>query len=131
MEVAADATGATAEVVAAVTYTVRRGINRYADSHAAPLRRELSIRHGIEPGRIVVGNGAAELLAAAAHALLEHGVPVSICCDNSTVSRTNQNIECHKAAEEIGVDAVLQILKDSEKYTFIKPETALVEAGTD
>jgi histidinol-phosphate aminotransferase len=61
------------EVVAAVTYTVRRGINRYADAHAAPLRRELSVRHSIEPGRIVVGNGAAELLAAAAYALLEPG----------------------------------------------------------
>ena len=58
-------------------------------------------------------------------------IPVSICCDNSTVSRTNQNIECFKAAEEIGVDAVLQILKDSEAHTFIKPETALVEPGID
>ena len=62
---------------------------------------------------------------------LEHGVPVSICCDNSTVSRTNQNLECAKAAEEIGIDAVLQTLKDSEAYTFIKPETALVEPGLD
>ncbi|MEO5761276.1 MAG: hypothetical protein ABIR28_03100, partial [Vicinamibacteria bacterium] len=63
--------------------------------------------------------------------LLEYGVPVSICCDNSTVSRTNQNIECGKAAQEIGVDAVLQILKDSQQYTFIKPETALIESGID
>jgi adenosine deaminase len=63
--------------------------------------------------------------------LLEHGVPVSICCDNSTVSRTNQNIECFKASQEIGVDAVLQILKDSEAHTFIRPETALVESDID
>src|SRR5262249_10290659 len=63
--------------------------------------------------------------------LLEHGVPVSICCDNSTVSRTNQNIECTKVAQEIGVDAVLQILRDSDQHTFIKPETALVESGID
>ena len=63
--------------------------------------------------------------------MLEYGVPVSICCDNSTVSRTNQNIECFKAAEEIGVDALLQVLKDSEKHTFIRPETALVEPGID
>jgi adenosine deaminase len=63
--------------------------------------------------------------------MLEYGIPVSICCDNSTVSRTNQNIECFKAAEEIGVDALLQILKDSEAHTFIKPETALVEPGID
>lgn len=64
-------------------------------------------------------------------ALLEYGVPVSICCDNSTVSRTNQDLECHKAAAEIGIDAVLQILRDSEAHTFIKPETALVEPGLD
>ncbi len=63
--------------------------------------------------------------------LLEHGVPVSICCDNSTVSRTNQNLECGKAAREIGADAVLQILRDSEQHTFIKPETALLETERD
>jgi histidinol-phosphate aminotransferase len=61
------------DVVAAVTYAARRGINRYADPHAGPLRRELSVRHGVEPDRIAVGNGAAELLVAAAHALLEPG----------------------------------------------------------
>jgi histidinol-phosphate aminotransferase len=61
------------EVVAAVTYAARRGINRYADPHANTLRRELSVRHGIEPERIVIGNGAAELLATAADALMEPG----------------------------------------------------------
>jgi histidinol-phosphate aminotransferase len=61
------------DVVAAVTYAARRGINRYSDPHAGGLRRELSVRHSIEPARIVAGNGAAELLAAAAHALLEPG----------------------------------------------------------
>jgi histidinol-phosphate aminotransferase len=58
------------DVVAAITYAARRGINRYADAHATPLRRELALRHSVEPDRIVVGNGAAELLVAAAHALL-------------------------------------------------------------
>ncbi len=62
---------------------------------------------------------------------LDHGVPISICCDNSTVSRTDQNVECAIAAKEIGVDAVLQTLRDSEAHTFIKPETALVEPGLD
>lgn len=61
------------DVVAAITYAARRGINRYADGHAGPLRRELAIRNGVEPDRIVVGNGAAELLVAAAHALLAEG----------------------------------------------------------
>jgi histidinol-phosphate aminotransferase len=61
------------DVVAAVTYAARRGINRYADPHAGALRRELSARHGVEPERIVIGNGAAELLVAAAHDLLASG----------------------------------------------------------
>jgi histidinol-phosphate aminotransferase len=61
------------DVVAAVTYAARRGINRYADRHAGALRRELAVRHGVEPDRVVVGNGAAELLASAAHALLAPG----------------------------------------------------------
>jgi len=61
------------DVVAAVTYTIRRGINRYADPSAEALRRELGRRFGLEPGRVVVGNGAGQLLSAAAEALLEPG----------------------------------------------------------
>src|SRR5215213_11120106 len=61
------------DVVAAVTYAARRGINRYADPHAGALRRELAVRHGVEPERAVIGNGASEVLAATAHALLEAG----------------------------------------------------------
>jgi histidinol-phosphate aminotransferase len=61
------------DVVAAVTYAARRGINRYGDPHAGALRRELSVRHGVEPERVVIGNGAAELLVAAAHDLLAPG----------------------------------------------------------
>lgn len=60
-------------VVNAITYAARRGLHRYLDDHAAALRAELSHRHGIEDGRLVVGDGAAQLLAAAAQALLEPG----------------------------------------------------------
>jgi histidinol-phosphate aminotransferase len=58
-------------VVNAITYAARRGLNRYADPHATELRSELAHRHGVEPSRVVVGNGAAQLLAAAAAVLLE------------------------------------------------------------
>ena len=61
------------DVVAAVTYAARRGINRYADPHAVELRTEIGRRHGLEADRVVVGAGAAQLLAAAASALLEPG----------------------------------------------------------
>jgi histidinol-phosphate aminotransferase len=61
------------DVVAAVTYAARRGINRYADPHAGALRTELARRHGLEAGRVVAGNGAGELLVNAAAELLGPG----------------------------------------------------------
>jgi histidinol-phosphate aminotransferase len=61
------------EVVNASIYTARGRVNGYPDRHAAAIRRALAERHGVEPERIVVGNGAAELLQTAALALLEPG----------------------------------------------------------
>jgi histidinol-phosphate aminotransferase len=58
-------------VVNAITYAARRGLHRYLDRHAAELRSELAHRHGVEVERLVVGGGAAQLLAAAAQALLD------------------------------------------------------------
>jgi histidinol-phosphate aminotransferase len=61
------------DVIAAVTYAVRRGINRYSDPLAGELRHELAVRHALEPERVVLGNGASELLSNAATALLHPG----------------------------------------------------------
>ena len=58
-------------VVNAITYAARRGLHRYLDRHASALRSELAHRHGVAVERVVVGDGAAQLLAAAAQALLE------------------------------------------------------------
>jgi histidinol-phosphate aminotransferase len=58
-------------VVNSITYAARKGLNRYADPHATELRSELAHRHGVEPLRVVVGNGASQLMSAAAGALLE------------------------------------------------------------
>jgi adenosine deaminase len=62
------------------------------------------------------------------HAFLEAGVPVALCCDNSTVSKTDQTIESLKAVELLGLDAVQAIHSSAEAFSFIKPETALVGA---
>ena len=62
-----------AEVMNASIYVARGRINGYPDRHAETLRRSLAQRHGVDPERIVVGNGAAELLQAAAHSLLGAG----------------------------------------------------------
>jgi histidinol-phosphate aminotransferase len=61
------------EVMNASIYVARGRINGYPDRHAQKLRRTLAARHGLEPERIAVGNGAAELLQTAAYALLGGG----------------------------------------------------------
>ncbi|WP_372791390.1 histidinol-phosphate transaminase, partial [Paraconexibacter sp.] len=60
-------------IVNAITYAARRGLHRYLDPHAGELRGELAHRHGLEEERVVVGDGIAQLMAAAAQALLEPG----------------------------------------------------------
>jgi histidinol-phosphate aminotransferase len=60
-------------VVAAITFVARRGLHRYPHLSATELRNELAERHGVEPGRLILGNGAAELLSAAARAVLAPG----------------------------------------------------------
>jgi histidinol-phosphate aminotransferase len=61
------------EVMNASIYVARGRINGYPDRHAEKLRRSLAAHHDVDPERIVVGNGAAELLQSAAHALLAGG----------------------------------------------------------
>jgi histidinol-phosphate aminotransferase len=61
------------EVVNASIAMARGRVNGYPDRHAAQVRRVLAERHRVEPEQIAVGNGAAELLQAAALALLTEG----------------------------------------------------------
>lgn len=62
-----------AEVANASMAAARGALHGYPDRHATGIRRLLAERHGVEAERIVVGNGAAELLQAAAHVLLAPG----------------------------------------------------------
>jgi histidinol-phosphate aminotransferase len=61
------------EIVNAAIARARGRVNGYPDRHASGVRRLLADRHGIAPERIVLGNGAAELLQSAAMALLSEG----------------------------------------------------------
>jgi histidinol-phosphate aminotransferase len=61
------------EVVNASIARARGWVNDYPDRHATAIRAELAERHGVEPERIVMGNGAADLLQSAALALLREG----------------------------------------------------------
>jgi adenosine deaminase len=64
-------------------------------------------------------------------AFLEAGVPVALCSDNSTVSRTNAVREAMLAAEQVGVEAVEEIHRRAQAFTFIRPETRLQSRNGD
>ena len=59
--------------VAAAAGRMLGGTHRYPDPSYAELRRALSERYGISPGRIALGNGSCDILLAAGEALLEPG----------------------------------------------------------
>jgi histidinol-phosphate aminotransferase len=60
-------------IVNAITFVARRGLHHYPHLRGIELRNELAERHGVEPRRLVLGNGAAELLSAATRALVSPG----------------------------------------------------------
>jgi len=62
---------------------------------------------------------------------LEAGVPVSLCCDNSTVSRTDPLRESLFAAGQVGVSAVEAIHRAAGAQSFIRPDTALATRQDD
>jgi histidinol-phosphate aminotransferase len=60
-------------IVNAITYVARRGLFRYPHLSGSDLRDALAERHGVDPQRLILGNGTAELLSAATRALIEPG----------------------------------------------------------
>jgi histidinol-phosphate aminotransferase len=60
-------------IVNALTFVARRGLHQYPHTRGTELRNALAERHGVEAERLVLGNGAAELLSAATRALLSPG----------------------------------------------------------
>jgi len=62
-----------ARIVNTIAYVAIRGLHRYPHLHASDLRNELAERHGVDPGRLILGNGAAELLSSATRALIAPG----------------------------------------------------------
>jgi histidinol-phosphate aminotransferase len=56
-----------------ITFIARRGLQLYPHLRGSDLRKELASRHGVDPGRLILGNGAGELLSAATRALIEPG----------------------------------------------------------
>jgi histidinol-phosphate aminotransferase len=60
-------------IVNAITFVARRGLHRYPDLHGSELRDLLAERHGVDSDRLILGNGAAELLSSATRALIAPG----------------------------------------------------------
>jgi histidinol-phosphate aminotransferase len=60
-------------VVNAITFVARRGLHRYPHTRGSELRDALAEHHGIDRTRLILGNGAAELLSSATRALIEPG----------------------------------------------------------
>ncbi|MHB8243187.1 MAG: pyridoxal phosphate-dependent aminotransferase [Solirubrobacteraceae bacterium] len=60
-------------IVNAITYVARRGLFRYPHLSGSELRGALAEHHRVDPGRLILGNGSAELLSAATRALIEPG----------------------------------------------------------
>ena len=60
-------------IVNAITYVARRGLNSYPHLRGTDLRTRLAEGHGVDPSRLILGNGAAELLSSATRALLAPG----------------------------------------------------------
>jgi histidinol-phosphate aminotransferase len=60
-------------IVNTIAFVALRGLNRYPHLNASDLRNELAERHDTDPARLILGNGAAELLSSATRALIEPG----------------------------------------------------------
>jgi histidinol-phosphate aminotransferase len=60
-------------IVNAITFVARRGMHRYPHLSSSDLAHVLAERHGVEPDRLILGNGSAELLSSATRALIEPG----------------------------------------------------------
>jgi histidinol-phosphate aminotransferase len=57
----------------AITYVARRGMQTYPHTRRSALRHALADRYGIPPARLILGNGAGQLLSSAVRALIEPG----------------------------------------------------------
>ncbi len=79
------------------------GANRYPDPSYSPLRRALSDRYGVPPGRIVLGNGSCDVLLAAGEALLEPGAELVYGWPSFSVYRQLAGTSGARAIE-VGLD---------------------------
>ena len=102
-------------IVSAITYVARRGLQRYPHLHASDLRNELAHRHDFDPARLILGNGAAELLTSATRALIEPGQQLLTAWPSYPLYPIMAR-RAHGRAVPVsgGVDAMLEAAQDSD-----------------
>ena len=104
------------EVVSAITFVARRGLQRYPHTRGSQLRARLAQRHGLDHARQIVGNGAGEQLSAATRALIEPG-PELLTSWPSYPLFPIMARRAHGRAVPVdgGVDAILAAVTDSTR----------------
>jgi len=104
------------DVVSAITFVARRGMQRYPHTRGSQLRARLAERHGVETARVIVGNGAAELLSAATRALIEPGQELITAWPSYPLFPIMAR-RAHGRAVPVqgGVDALLEAVGDSTR----------------
>lgn len=63
------------------------------------------------------------------HTFLEHGVPVAICTDNTTVSNTDQTRENRLLLDRLRLKEIEAIHEEAAAHSFIRKAPFLVERG--
>jgi histidinol-phosphate aminotransferase len=102
-------------IVNAITFVARRGMHRYPHLTGTELRDELAERHGVEPQRLILGNGAAELLSAATRALIGPGQQLLTAWPSYPLYPLMAR-RAHGVARRVpgGVDALLETARDPD-----------------
>jgi adenosine deaminase len=63
------------------------------------------------------------------YTFLEHGIPVAVCTDNTTVSGTDQTRECRFLLDRLTVKGVEAIHRGAADQSFIRRAADLMERG--
>jgi histidinol-phosphate aminotransferase len=102
-------------IVSAITFTAQRGMQRYPHLRGSQLHDELATRHGVDSGRLILGNGAAELLSSATRALISPGQRLITSWPSYPLYPIMAR-RAHGRAEPVsgGVDALLQAAGEDE-----------------
>jgi histidinol-phosphate aminotransferase len=104
------------EVVSAITFVARRGLQRYPHTRGSQLRARLSQRHDVDQARLIIGNGAGELLSAATRALIGPGQELVTSWPSYPLFPIMAR-RAHGRAVPVsgGVDAILRAVTDNTR----------------